>query len=116
QRGGASGAAGCRRARQGHQRRGGGDMSDDALRRLAHLRGSLIDFSAACLKVRTKSGTFEPLILNRAQRYIHECLERQREEKGWVRALILKGRQQGCSTYVAARFYHKTSLNRGQHT
>jgi len=91
-------------------------MSDDALRRLAHLRGSLIDFSAACLKVRTKSGTFEPLILNRAQRYIHECLERQREEKGWVRALILKGRQQGCSTYVAARFYHKTSLNRGQHT
>ena len=25
-----------------------------------------------------------------------------------MRALILKGRQQGCSSYVAARFYHRT--------
>lgn len=89
---------------------------DEALLRLASLRGDLKRFARECLKVRTKEGTFEPLILNRAQLYVHAKLERQREEKGWVRALILKGRQQGISTYTAARFYHKTSLNRGRNT
>ena len=33
---------------------------------------------------------------------------------GKVRALILKGRQQGCSTYVAARFYHRVTQHPGR--
>ena len=37
-----------------------------------------------------------PFTLNRAQIYIHERLEMQLKEKGKVRAIILKGRQQGC--------------------
>lgn len=36
-------------------------------------------------------------------------LEQQLTSCGWVRAILLKGRQQGCSTYVGGRFYHKTS-------
>jgi hypothetical protein len=55
-----------------------------------------------------------PLALNRAQRYVHERLEEQRARTGKVRALILKGRQQGISTYVAARFYHWASHHHGQ--
>jgi len=89
---------------------------EDKLRYLAQLRGDLRLFAQQCLTVRTKSGTFEHLQFNRAQLEIHRRLEQQREQYGWVRALILKGRQQGCSTYVGARFYHKTSLNRGRNT
>jgi len=32
---------------------------------------------------------------------------------GRVRAVVLKGRQQGCSTYVAARFYWKVTHRKG---
>ena len=61
------------------------------------------------LKIRTKLGTIEPLILNDAQRYIHEQVEKQRMATGKVRVLVLKGRQQGCSTYVSGRFYWKAT-------
>src|SRR5690606_16298300 len=53
---------------------------------------------------------------NQAQQYIHKCMEEQRERVGYVRAIILKGRQQGASTYVGGRFYHKTTNNVGQRT
>lgn len=48
------------------------------------------------LKIRSKEGQVIHFELNQAQRYIHERLEQQRKEKGYVRAIILKGRQQGC--------------------
>jgi len=70
-------------------------------------------FAAEHLRIRTKSGAIAPLIFNRAQRFIHERLEAQRATTGKVRALILKGRQQGCSTYIAGRFYHRVSRNGG---
>lgn len=65
------------------------------------------------LKILTKAGGVEPLILNRAQRYIHALLEKQRAETGKVRALVLKARQQGCSTYVAARYYWRVTHRDG---
>src|SRR5262249_18649501 len=71
-------------------------------------------FAAEYLRIRTKSGAITPLMFNRAQRFIHEKLETQNADTGRVRALILKGRQQGCSTYIAGRFYHRSSRNRGQ--
>jgi len=63
--------------------------------------------------IRTKSGAILPLVLNRAQRHIDSQLERQRGATGKVRALILKGRQQGCSTYVAGRFFRRATTARG---
>lgn len=71
-------------------------------------------FASKCLKIRTKSGAIEPFKLNRAQKYLHDRLEKQLLEIGKVRALILKGRQQGCSTYVGARFYKKAISKKGQ--
>src|SRR5262245_36212123 len=70
-------------------------------------------FASEHLLIRTKSGAIAPLAFNRAQRFIHEKLEAQRAMTGKVRALILKGRQQGCSTYIAGRFYHRATSNRG---
>jgi hypothetical protein len=65
-------------------------------------------------RIRTKDGAIESFKLNKAQLYIHERLEKQLAEQGKVRAIILKGRQQGCSTLVAARFFHKVLFNSGQ--
>lgn len=84
--------------------------------KLQRLRSDLPFFAEHCLSIRTKSGAVEPFALNRAQIYIHERLERQKARTGKVRALILKGRQQGCSTYVAGRFYHQTTMNKGLRT
>ena len=73
-------------------------------------------FAENFFRIRSKSGLIEPFILNRAQEYIYERLEAQRKETGKVRAVILKGRQQGCSTFVQARYFHKTITNRGMKT
>lgn len=74
------------------------------------------DYAKACLKIRTKTGSIVPLTLNRSQRYLHEKLETQRKEKGKVRALVLKGRQVGVSTYIAARYYWRTTHTTGCRT
>ena len=71
-------------------------------------------FSSAFLTIRTKSGTPHRFVLNEAQRYIHKRLETQLKETGKVRAVILKGRQQGCSTYIQARYFHKVITRRGK--
>lgn len=84
---------------------------EQALRRL---RDSLPLWSAHCAKIKDKGGRLIPFAWNRAQLYVHEILEKQRAETGKVRALILKGRQQGISTYIAARFYHRVSTHMGQ--
>lgn len=84
---------------------------DDRLAALRALAGDLRLFAAHCLKIKDKSGKLAPFVFNRAQEHVHELLERQLKETGKVRALILKGRQQGVSTYVAARFYHQVMLH-----
>jgi hypothetical protein len=71
-------------------------------------------FAPKFLVIRTKSGLPKAFEFNRAQRYLHERLERQRELAGRVRAVILKGRQQGCSTYIQARFFHQVITSRGK--
>ena len=80
------------------------------------LKDDFEHYAAKCLRIRTKGGAVEPLILNRSQRYLHERLEEQRKRTGRVRALILKGRQIGVSTYIAGRFYWRTTHNRGYRT
>lgn len=73
-------------------------MTDDdkKLAGLKILRDNLEVFSAHCLKVKDKQGRVVPFLWNDAQRYIHKCLEEQKSRLGFVRALVLKGRQQGC--------------------
>ena len=72
------------------------------------LRDDYQHYASKCLTIRTKDGVSK-LILNRAQTYTHEIIENQRRSIGKVRVLILKGRQQGISTYVAGRFYHQVT-------
>lgn len=66
-----------------------------------------------CLQIRTKDDGIQALKLNSSQRYAHEQIEKQLRETGRVRVIILKGRQQGISTYVGARFYKTVTTHEG---
>jgi len=82
--------------------------------KLVAVLSSLPLFAKHFLNIRTKSGRVDKFELNRAQDYLHKRLEAQLEATGKVRALILKGRQQGCSTYVQARYFHKVITSKGK--
>lgn len=71
-------------------------------------------FAQKFLVIRTKSGKPEPFVFNRAQTYLDKRLEAQRIATGKVRAVICKGRQQGCSTLIQGRFFHKVVTTRGK--
>jgi hypothetical protein len=70
-------------------------------------------YARNCLAIRTKFEGVKPLILNEAQQYIHGRIEQQIKETGKARVIILKGRQQGASTYVEGRYIWKTTHNKG---
>jgi len=80
---------------------------------IAALREDLELHHETCMFIKDKAGRRIPFIWNKAQHYIHARLEEQLAKTGKVRAIILKGRQQGASTYIGARFYAKTSINEG---
>lgn len=80
---------------------------------LSRLKNNFFEYAPTCLMIKTKTGEMRPFVPNAAQRHIHERIEQQKAETGKVRALVLKARQQGCSTYVGGRFYWKSSLNYG---
>jgi len=71
-------------------------------------------FAEALLRIRTKEGLLVPLSFNDAQKALHAKLEQQKKDKGYVRAIVLKGRQTGISTYVAARFFKRTAYDFGK--
>ena len=71
-------------------------------------------YAPRCLKIRAKNGRVIPFKMNRAQLYLHSRIEQQLKDTGKVRVIGLKGRQQGFSTYVEARFYHRTSMRYGK--
>ena len=88
-------------------------LSDRERRIRRRLRDDFTHYAAKCLKIRTKAGSIESLRLNAAQRRLHEALEAQRQSTGRVRALVLKGRQMGISTYIAGRFFWRATHGRG---
>jgi len=78
------------------------------------LAKDLPTYAKHCLTIADKGGREVSFCLNKAQMYLHNKIEDQLRRTGKVRILIVKGRQQGCSTYTAARFYHKAVFNKGQ--
>ena len=84
------------------------------LETLEKLRANRVLYARGLLRIRTKSAELVPLEPNRAQRIVEAKLEAQFEETGRVRAVILKARQEGVSTWVAARFFHRLHLWSGR--
>ena len=71
---------------------------------------SFSEFAQEQIKIITKDANqgFIPFKLNECQQRITRALEEQLEETGKVRAIILKARQQGISTYCAGRVFWKS--------
>jgi len=101
-------------------------MTDDVVRPLGDWIGDLhaagdhalkikndLSYFARYLQIRPKTGSLEPFKFNAAQLELHRLIEEQKAKTGRVRVVVLKARQLGISTYVAARFYHKTISNPG---
>jgi hypothetical protein len=82
--------------------------------KLISLMKDLTKFAPAFFQIATKSGMLKAFEFNQAQLYLHTALDKQLKERQKVRAVILKGRQQGCSTYVQGRYFHKVITSRGK--
>lgn len=71
-------------------------LSEADRSRLVNLKTDFSFYAPRCLKIKTKSGELRPFVMNRAQQFIHGKVEEQLQSTGKIRALIVKGRQQGC--------------------
>lgn len=89
------------------------ELSPEEAAKVQRLREDFEFFARNCLFIRTKTGAVLPFKLNRAQKYLHDKLETQRRKQGKVRAIILKGRQLGASTYIQGRYYWRLWGGRG---
>lgn len=82
-------------------------------------RGDFFYYAPRVLKILTKPTErgmreIKPFRFNSAQKHLHQRIEDMIERKGFVRLIILKGRQQGISTYVEGRGYWKVSQRKGE--
>lgn len=82
----------------------------DKRKKIEKSKNDFEDFARRQLRIITKDAAqgYVPFEFNEAQKKIHVAIEKQIEEKGRVRALVLKARQQGISTYTAGRVFWKT--------
>lgn len=78
----------------------------------AKLKGNFPLYAKNILKIVTKEGDSTAFKLNAAQLYVHSRLESQLKEQGNCRALVLKARQTGISTYTQGRNFWKVTQNR----
>ena len=75
------------------------------------LRRDFEQYCSTVLKIKTKSAKLVPFVWNRAQKkfavYLMHCLRNGIP----IRCIILKARQLGFSTLIAAFFYWLSSMN-----
>lgn len=90
------------------------EKDPDLIAKHYRLANDLPYFARHCLKILDSSGALVPFIFTPEQVHTHNLLEKQLRELGRIRATILKARQLGISTYIAARFLHKAMFNAGQ--
>ena len=80
---------------------------------LRRLKEDFTFFAKHQLKIRAKDGKVIPFTLNKAQQYLLGRVNDQLARTGKIRLAILKGRQQGLSTFIGGYLYHRTITNRG---
>lgn len=75
---------------------------------------SLYQFGAECVKLVNLDREFVPFEMNTAQQYIHYRIEKMRTKRGFVKVLVLKGRQQGSSKYFNLRLVNSVVTQENQ--
>ena len=87
--------------------------NDDHIAEIAKkLKSNFPLYAKNLLRIVNKEGESVPFILNSAQLHLHNMLEKQLSQQGNVRALVLKARQTGISTYSQGRNFWKVTQNR----
>lgn len=66
-------------------------------------------YAEKALVIRNKLGENAPLALNRAQTALNEAAEKMLAEVGYVRLIVLKGRQMGLSTTIGGRIFWRVA-------
>lgn len=89
-------------------------LTAEQAKKLDAIHNNLPYFASNYLKILNKDGNLVPFQFSEPQFFLHRQLQHMLATKGRVRALLLKGRQMGCSTYVAARFLQHTMYHKGQ--
>lgn len=89
-------------------------LSDAALAIRQRLFDDFEFYALHCLKIRTKDQKIAPFVLNKAQKRLLELVAKQLTERGYVRIIILKGRQMGLSTMVGGFLYWWVSQRSAQ--
>lgn len=64
------------------------------------------------LKILTKKSKLKPFEKNVPQQKLKKIMDAQEKKTGKIRVIILKARQEGVSTYVQGKFYHRLSMNK----
>lgn len=70
-------------------------------------------FAKNQLVIRSKDGQLIPFKFNKAQHYLKSRIEDQQKRSGKIRLAVLKGRQQGLSTFIGGYLYHRTLTRKG---
>jgi len=68
-------------------------------------------YSANVLKIKNIKAELIPLVLNDPQVRLHKMLERLKNKNKLQRAIILKARREGISTYAEGRLFHCSHFN-----
>ncbi len=81
--------------------------------KLAEYKNNFELFAKEQIKILPKDSSqgFQPFVFNEAQHIVNDALEKQLKETGRVRAIILKARQMGLSTFTTARVFWKSYFN-----
>ena len=78
------------------------------------LTGSFGYYARNCLYINTKTVGLIPFKMNKEQCFLDAVIEQQKRETGRVRVIIIKGRQQGISTYIQGRIFRLVTTQYGK--
>lgn len=84
-------------------------MTQESELLIKKIRSSFETYAGRALWIKIKAGQHKRLLFNSAQRYLDGKINEQLAQTGKVRVLVLKGRQQGISTYTEGRFYYQVT-------
>ncbi len=80
------------------------------------LRSDFLFFTEHILYLRGRSGKRINFRLNKAQKILWHEIKKQQQEESQVRLVVLKGRQMGISTFIAALNFYQGWSRMGQHS
>src|SRR5512139_718392 len=89
---------------------------DEAWQVRKGLLNSFPRYAENCLKIQTVDGELAPFEFNEVQILLELIFQDMRDKGRLVRAIILKARREGASTYITGRFYHKTANDFNRYT